>query len=344
MTLRALGSVSRVLSIRVSTHPPGGRFGTTDLAAVTQLVADVEARIGFRPLSDQGWVDLVHGATTTTVAVQVTSGGDGALVGYAQATASPGDGANGTPDADAGSRTAWTVETVIADQAPASVADIAEALLDTTITAIGEIGGGELNWLVQAPTDTHEALAEAHGLEQGRRLLQMRRPLPTDISFEVATRPFDPEHDIADWVRVNARAFAWNPEQGSWTEENVRARLAESWFDPEGFLIHERSGPDGALRMAGFCWTKVHPATAASPALGEIYVIAVDPDFHGLGLGRALTLAGLDSLATRGITVGMLFVDADNTAAVTLYDKLGFTIHRTDCLYTGRVDGRVDSA
>jgi mycothiol synthase len=94
--------------------------------------------------------------------------------------------------------------------------------------------------------------------------------------------------------------------------------------------------------MAGFCWTKVHGATPASPALGEIYVIAVDPDFHGLGLGRALTLAGLDSLARRGITVGMLFVDADNIAAVSLYDKLGFTVHRTDCLYTGNVHHTVE--
>jgi mycothiol synthase len=75
----------------------------------------------------------------------------------------------------------------------------------------------------------------------------------------------------------------------------------------------------------------VHDDT--EPRLGEIYVIAVDPDFQGLGLGRALVLAGLDSLARRGLTVGMLYVDRTNRGAVHLYEDLGLTVDHVDRAY-----------
>jgi mycothiol synthase len=70
-----------------------------------------------------------------------------------------------------------------------------------------------------------------------------------------------------------------------------------------------------------------------SPVLGEIYVIDVDPRHHGQGWGRSLTVAGLTHLASRGITVGMLYTDATNVAAVALYRSLGFTIDHIDRSY-----------
>ena len=193
------------------------------------------------------------------------------------------------------------------------------------LTEVGEHGGGPVYVWVSEPSTDDDRIAREAGLEPGRDLLQLRVALPLPDPH-LATRAFVPGADDDAWLAVNNRAFAWHPEQGAWTREMLHERLREPWFDARGFLLHERE-----RRLAGFCWTKVHDAPEA---LGEIYVIAVDPDFTGIGLGRALTLAGLHWLhGERGLGTGMLYVDASNEPAVGLYRDLGFTLHHLDRAY-----------
>ncbi|WP_413101876.1 mycothiol synthase [Streptomyces sp. Inha503] len=176
-------------------------------------------------------------------------------------------------------------------------------------------------------------LAQVLGLTLFRELRQMRRPLGSlaelglpEPAFPegVTVRTFRPGADDAAWLAANAAAFAHHPEQGSLTQRDLDDRKGEPWFDPEGFFLAERGG-----EIVGFHWTKVH----TEERLGEVYVVGVRPDAQGGGLGKALTSIGLRHLAARGLPTAMLYVDADNFAAVAVYERLGFVTHETDLMY-----------
>lgn len=174
-------------------------------------------------------------------------------------------------------------------------------------------------------------LTQVLGLTLFRELRQMRMPLALDSLPEpaypedVAVRTFVPGKDDAAWLAANSAAFAHHPEQGSLTQRDLDARKEEPWFDPAGFFLAERRG-----ELVGFHWTKVHEADR----LGEVYVLGVVPGAQGGGLGKALTMTGLRHLAQeRGLPNAMLYVDADNLAAVSVYERLGFRTYEVDLMY-----------
>ena len=178
-------------------------------------------------------------------------------------------------------------------------------------------------------------LAQVLGLTMFRELRQLRRSLsPLDIAEPVwpagvTVRTFVPGQDDADWLAVNAAAFAHHPEQGALTQRDLDDRKAEPWFDPKGFFLAERAGADGTAELLGFHWTKVH----AEEQLGEVYVVGIRPDAQGGGLGKALTAIGLRHLAAEGLPTAMLYVDADNIPALTVYERLGFSTYEVDLMY-----------
>jgi mycothiol synthase len=285
-----------------------------DLAVVHRLLADAADHDGFRPLSDQLWLDLIGGGGPGFAAV-LAFDPTNRIGGYAQLSRAS---------------LSTTIELVISPVQRAHEAALAPLLLRAALDLAAADGGGQVHWWVQRSDGSADLIAAEVGLRPGRRLLQMRHPLPIGETSTVDTRAFVVGHDEAEWLRVNNAAFHDHPEQGGWTIDALRQRQAEPWFDPGGFRLHERGGT-----LAAFCWTKVHDET--TPAMGEIYVIAVDPAFHGLGLGRALTIAGLEHLAGRGLTVAMLYVDAANVTAMSLYERLGFSIHHADHAYVGDI-------
>ena len=292
---------------------------------VREILA-VAARVdGREAVSEQGRLRLRSGAARPGVTHLVQTAADaGVAVGYAQLETgtTSGTGSPGTaelvvhPDGRGGGLGRHLVDAVLAEAA------------------------GPVDFWAHGGHPAARHLAEVYGAELVRELRQMRRtgqvvdevPLPEGITL----RTFRPGEDDAQWLRLNALAFAHHPEQGSWTEHDLAERLAEPWFDPAGFFLAVRGD-----RVVGFHWTKVHPATAAEPALGEVYVVGVDPAEQGSGLGRALTAAGLRHLTgggpgERGLETVLLYVDADNPAAVRVYERLGFAVHEVDLMYRAR--------
>lgn len=178
------------------------------------------------------------------------------------------------------------------------------------------------------------ALAASFGFRRAREMRRLRMDLTDDLpAFTlpdgVRLRAFVPGRDEDAVVDVNRQAFAWHPEQGAMTADDVRAAEAESWFDAAGFLL----AVDADDTVLGFHWTKTHPDVDGAP-MGEVYVVGVRPDAQGGGLGRGLTLAGLHHLhELRGLDRVMLYVESDNESALAVYHRLGFTLWDADVQY-----------
>ena len=207
---------------------------------------------------------------------------------------------------------------------------------------LADVGDASLAAWLHGDHPAARLLAARHGFDRVRELWVMRRPLsPPDAQplpelvapDGVTLRGFRPG-DENELLRVNSRAFVGHPEQGAMDAANLAERMAEPWFDPAGLIVAVADE-----RMLGFHWTKEH-----SSSLGEVYVVAIDPKAQGRGLGRALTLAGLRHLASRGLDEVLLYVESDNAPAIAVYSRLGFTHAPADThLMYGRSGRRTPS-
>lgn len=303
-------------STQVVVTATAGPLSTTAADDVRALAHRAAGADGVAPLSEQPLLWLTE---PEAPAVHLKAALGDVLVGYAQL--------------DVGSQTSVKAELVVDPAHRRS--GVGRALLDRARAEAEVVDERELRVWAHGDLPAARAFARAAGMAVVRELLQMRLDLTarpqqeTALPPGVTVRAFRPGADEDAWRRVNSRAFSHHPEQGRMTSADLRAREAEDWFDPEGFLLAERDG-----QLLGSVWTKVHPAGEHGPdRVGEIYVVGVDPDAQGLGLGRALTALGLDHLTSGGLTAAILYTGAENTVAVHTYERAGFVTAGVDVMF-----------
>lgn len=293
-----------------------GALGAPDAEAVRRLAGTAREADGVGPLGEQTLLDLTAPRAWHVLAQD----DDGTLVGYAQLWP------------ELGRRR--TAELVVAPAARGS--GVGTALMGAVMDLASDAQA--LLW-AHGTLPGATSLARHAGLAPVRELWRMALDLdapgavdpaigtitggaPREVAPGVTLRGFRPDRDEHAWLAANAAAFAEHPEQGRMTLADLRAREAEPWFDPEGLLLAERDDAP-----VGFVWTKL------VGTIGEIYTVGVVPRAQGAGLGRALTVVGVEHLHRRGAHRAELFTDADNAPAVHLYETLGFVVDRIDTLY-----------
>jgi mycothiol synthase len=280
--------------------------------AISALVENAKQADGISAIDDQVGIDLQH---PSSAAVHLVASDDGDLVGYAHVDLRSDSTASGHLVV-APTRRREGIGRALAMQ-----------MLDTA-------DGRRLAVWAHGNGSSAIAFATKLGWEPVRELRQLVLLSSTAIGspsypVDVTLRTFEPGRDEQAWVKVNAEAFADHSEQGRMTVADLEQREEQSWFDPGGLFLAERDG-----ELLGSHWTKIHEHADGS-RVGEVYVLGVSPRAQGLGLGKALTLTGLEYLRSQGLDV-VLFVDADNSAALALYERIGFTTRRADVMYSPR--------
>jgi mycothiol synthase len=258
-----------------------------------------------------------------------------ALVGYAQVA--DGDDAEGDNSDDGGDADAATAELVVDPDHRRR--GLGRQLAD----AVAAHAPPSRLW-AHGNLEAARALAKSAGWVPVRELHKLGRALSASEAQAAASalppgfaaRAFVPGRDEQAWLEVNAAAFAHHPEQGRLTLADLLEREQQPWFDPQGLVLVETL--ETPRRVVAFHWTKVDPTERSSvdptQGAGEVYVVAVHPAYQGRGLGRPVTALGLAHLAGLGLPEVVLYVDADNTAAMRTYTGLGFGSMMVDVMYS----------
>ncbi|MBW5483103.1 GNAT family N-acetyltransferase [Streptomyces bambusae] len=142
-------------------------------------------------------------------------------------------------------------------------------------------------------------------------------PPPT---LALALRPFRPAYDAAylhRWVTTPAELITWAGPAFTWPLDD--AQIAAYAAEPGRHVWTAAAGPDGS--PLGHVSLRLHP-DGSGARLGRVLIA---PEARGRGLGELLLAEALDrAFGELDLPEVDLGVYTHNTAAVRLYERLGF--------------------
>lgn len=133
---------------------------------------------------------------------------------------------------------------------------------------------------------------------------------------------------------IRLSLLAWNPVFDS-LQKALDLEVYRAFY-PEGWRVSQQKAVEEVCRDAdtkvwvandsgstvGFVAAKLH----LESSMGEIYMVAVDPDYQHRGIGTALVEFALDFMKGAGMSVAMVETGGDpgHAPARSTYEKVGF--------------------
>lgn len=149
----------------------------------------------------------------------------------------------------------------------------------------------------------------------------------------IQIQPYKPHH-LDAVIRLSLRA--WTPVFDS-IEKVMDSDVYQEFYPNSWRESQQKDVEDVCTAEDTHVWVAIETVSVVGfialkldleASIGEIYMIAVDPDFQGRGIGTTLTKFALNWLKDAGVSIAMVETGGDpgHAPARSTYEKAGFRL------------------
>ena len=143
--------------------------------------------------------------------------------------------------------------------------------------------------------------------------------------------PYEPRHFDAV---IGFSLRAWTPVFDS-IQKTMNADVYKVFYPGNWRLSQQKAIEDVCAAEDANVWVAIDAGSTAGfvavklhlgDSMGEVYMVAVDPDYQGHGIGTALVKFALDWMKDAGMSIAMVETGGDpgHAPARCTYEKAGF--------------------